>query len=256
MKKLTKPEQRAFNRQMDIITICLSDTSKMPCRSFSTVARVHCPGSRFRNKLGKMEVVEACKVCYADSGHYLHASTRAVREFNAVEWKHADFVQAMIKAILSEGNNVFRWFDSGDIFNLEFARKIYMIVLFTPSVKHWIPTRSHKIAKFLPILEALQNLENCVVRYSSDSITGEPLKTEAPQSVIYGTLEEVPEGATICNAYKGTESTPTCEACRECWNPKTKIVAYKGHGKSFAKAHRIALEQKELSQSIQVLEIA
>jgi hypothetical protein len=253
--KLTAVEKRQIRRDAGLLTIVLSTTSKMPCRSWSTVARKHCPGSRTRDQLtGAMIIAAACIVCYADSGHYLHTSTRLVREFNATEWQHPDFTQGMIAAIAAEGVDVFRFFDSGDVYDIKLARKLYLIMLFSPNTDFWLPTRSHKLAKFAAIFDAMNNLPNCVVRYSSDSVTGRPIATDTPQSVIYGDVAEIPEGAFQCKAYNGKESTPTCGSCRECWNPKTKIVAYAGHGAKFAKVHK-AEKAKEL-ETIQVLELA
>ena len=56
------------------------------------------------------------------------------------------------------------------------AHKILDVCERTPWVKHWIPTRMYKFAKFGTILARLQALPNVVVRLSSDSITGETVQ--------------------------------------------------------------------------------
>jgi hypothetical protein len=200
-----------------------------------------------------MVIVAACIVCYADSGHYLHTSTRLVREFNATEWKHPDFVQGMIQALIDENCNVFRFFDSGDVYDIRLARKLYMIMLFSPNTDFWLPTRSHKLAKFRAIFDAMNNLPNCVVRYSSDSVTGKSIATDTPQSVIYGSIDEIPANAYRCMAYNGKDSTPTCGSCRACWSKDVKVIAYAGHGAKFAKVHAAEVAREE--STTQILEL-
>jgi hypothetical protein len=244
---MTRAEQRAANRQAGLISLAFSDTSKMPCRSWSLPALETCPGARERNLITQaMEIVDACKTCYALQGNYNFKGSKELRKFNRDEWQHPDFVTSMTAALIAEGNNYFRWFDSGDVFDIRLARKIFLIMLATPSVNHWLPTRSHKIAKFQPILEAMGRLSNVVVRYSSDSVIGEKIATDKPQSIIYGELSEVPADAKICMAYHLEESqqTANCGECRACWSKDVSAVAYSGHGAKFKKVHAAAKARK------------
>jgi hypothetical protein len=72
-----------------------------------------------------------------------------------------------------DNDRYFRWFDSGDVYSLKLAEKILAVMQATPWVKHWLPTRMHKFIKFHAVFAAMESLPNVVVRYSSDSVTGE-----------------------------------------------------------------------------------
>ena len=129
----------------------------------------------------------------------------------------------------------FRWFDSGDIYHPKLAEKIYNICKNTPHCSHWIPTRSYKLKKIKPILDKMNKLENVVVRFSSDSITGgldlnniqETEKINGLyKSTIYGTAQELPKNAHPCQAY---ENAGECGVWRKCWHKSVKNIAYKLH---------------------------
>jgi hypothetical protein len=77
----------------------------------------------------------------------------------------------MVKALDSQ--RYFRWFDSGDVYSIDLAEKILAVMQATPWVKHWIPTRMAKFAKFKKVLSQMESLPNVKVRFSSDSVTGE-----------------------------------------------------------------------------------
>jgi len=67
----------------------------------------------------------------------------------------------------------FRWFDSGDVYHPALAFKIFLVMQKTPHVRHWLPTKSYKIARIRAVLERMKSLPNVAVRYSSDSMVGE-----------------------------------------------------------------------------------
>jgi len=56
----------------------------------------------------------------------------------------------------------FRWHVSGDVFSEEYARFIHLVVVKSPSVRHWIYTRSYQ---FIPHLQA----RNLTVNFSADA---------------------------------------------------------------------------------------
>ena len=57
-----------------------------------------------------------------------------------------------------DNDRYFRWFDSGDMYDIRLARKILEVCERTPWVKHWIPTRMHKFPKFAMVLARLEAL--------------------------------------------------------------------------------------------------
>jgi hypothetical protein len=202
----------------------LSKASKMPCRSWSLQALDTCPASR--DATG--ELVDACKGCYATSGNYRFPNVKAPRVHNREDWKRDTWVSDMIQEL--DNDRYFRWFDSGDIYDVRLARKILEVCEATPWVKHWIPTRMHKFTKFTLVLQRLQSLPNVVLRLSSDSIMGETI--EGPNTSTIATLEDAPKGSFVCEAYtRGGK----CDKCRACWDKGVSVVTYIGHGKSMVK---------------------
>ena len=208
--------------------IKLSKTSKLDgIMSWSLQAIETCPGSSD----GKGGLVDACKGCYATTGNYRFPNVKAPRLFNREDWQRDDWIQDMVQAL--DSSRYFRWFDSGDMYSLDLANKIYEVAKATPWVKHWLPTRMHKFDKFKPVIEALNKLDNVSVRLSSDSVTGgliEGLNT----STIFS--DQVPENAVECQAY---QHEGKCNGCRACYNKDVSVIAYKAHGVKMAKVIKI-----------------
>jgi len=139
----------------------LSKTSKLDnILSWSLQAIETCPGSKASNG----DLVAACSGCYATTGMYNFPGVKAVRYDNKLAWQEADWVDTMVAALKKQ--RFFRWFDSGDMYSLELAEKMYAVMVATPHVKHWLPTRMHKFTKFHTIIAAMQALPNVMVRPS------------------------------------------------------------------------------------------
>ena len=202
----------------------LSKASKMPCRSWSLQALETCPAS----KDASGNLVPACSGCYATTGNYRFKNVRAPREHNRTDWKREDWVDDMVREL--DNDRYFRWFDSGDMYDVRLARKILEVCERTPWVKHWIPTRMHKFSKFSVVLARLESLSNTVVRLSSDSITGETIQGSTTSTI--ATLDTVPSDAVVCEAYTREGK---CADCRACWDKSVPVVAYIGHGRSMVK---------------------
>jgi len=207
----------------------LSKASKMPCKSWSLQALDTCPASK--NKDGSL--VDACKGCYATTGNYRFPNVKAPREHNRQDWKRDEFVSDFVQALDTE--RYFRWFDSGDMYDLRLAQKILEIMQATPWVNHWLPTRMHKFEKFAPVIAEMEALPNVVVRLSSDSIDGETI-SGATTSTICHSPENAPEGATVCEAYtRGGK----CGTCRACFSKDVSVVAYPAHGAKILKLIKV-----------------
>jgi Gene product 88 len=218
----------------------LSRTSKLFARSWSLQARETCPGSLDADG----ELVPACSGCYATGGQYYYPQVKTVREHNRQDWKHPGWVSAMVSEL--KNDQFFRWFDSGDCYSLELAQKILQVIQQTPNTRHWIPTRMHKFPKFRTILDAINAQPNAVVRFSSDSVTGE-YTPGLHGSVIIPKGTEPPKGATLCNAPPMPVNAGKCRddagnTCRECWNKETPVIAYQSHGNKMKKVIRLTLE--------------
>ena len=201
-------------------------------RSWSLEALTTCPGSK--NPDGSL--VAACSGCYATTGNYRFANVKASRKENQEDWKREDWVDDMVNALA--GDQYFRWFDSGDMYSLSLAEKIYEVMSRTPWVKHWLPTRMHKFAKFQSVLAKMEALPNVMVRRSSDAIDGSYTKG-VHGSTIIPDAESVPEGAVRCEAY---DHGGKCNGCRACWSKDVPVVAYVAHGVKMKRVIRLVLE--------------
>lgn len=212
------------------MTVKLSVTSKLDgIKSWSLQALDTCPGSVSH----KRELVDACLGCYATTGNYVFDNVRAPREHNKLDWQREDWVPDMVMELVDEDH--FRWLDSGDLYSLDLARKVYDVMLLTPWVKHWLPTRMHKFAKFRPVLDAMRALPNVAVRFSSDSVTGTFIKG-LHGSTIISSKESAPAGVKVCEAY---EHGGKCSGCRACWDKSIPVIAYVAHGRKMQKVVRI-----------------
>jgi hypothetical protein len=209
--------------------IKLSQPSKMPCLSWSLQALLTCAGSRMDNG----ELVDACKGCYATDGNYRFKNVIAPRLHNQEDWKREDWTADMIKAL--DNSRYFRWFDSGDVYHINLAKKILEVMKATPWCKHWMPTRMHKFSKFLPVLESMQALDNVTVRYSSDSINGGTVQGKTTSTII-AYAEHATETMVVCRAY---DRDGKCGDCRACWSKTVNVIAYVAHGRKMAKQIKV-----------------
>ena len=214
-----------------------SKPSKMPCRSWSLQALETCPASKDSNG----ELVPACKGCYATSGNYRFPNVKAPREHNREDWQAPDWVAVMVSEL--DNDRYFRWFDSGDVYDIRLARKILEVMRQTPWVRHWLPTRMHKFDKFKSVLDNMDALPNVVVRLSSDGVLGETVENAANSSTIVPNREYLTPTMSLCGA---SEREGKCGTCRACWDKTVSIVAYPAHGKSMLK------QIKDIIQTVEV----
>lgn len=205
----------------------LSETSKLGCKSWSLQALETCPGAVGDNG----NLVEVCQGCYATGGNYRFPNVKRVREVNKQEWQEDSWVLDMTKAL--RDSRFFRWFDSGDMYALELAEKIYQVCLSTPWCQHWIPTRMYKFVKFREVLDRLNALPNVVVRFSGDNIGEAPKFGQFVSMVVSPTALH---DAHMCPAYA---QGGKCLDCRACWSKDVHNVAYLAHGKKMHKVVRL-----------------
>lgn len=209
----------------------ISVTSKLDgIKSWSLQALETCPASK--NADGSL--VDACKGCYATTGNYNYPNVKAPRAHNREDWQRLEWVDDMVQAL--QDSRYFRWFDSGDMYTIGLAEKILEVMQRTPWVKHWLPTRMHKFPKFRGVLTEMQALDNVMVRFSSDSVTGQFIDG-LHGSVIVPTIDDVTPKMQACEAY---QHGGKCNGCRACWDKSVSLIAYPAHGVKMAKVIKIA----------------
>lgn len=203
----------------------ISVTSKLDgIKSWSLQALDTCPGSIE----SPGELVDACKGCYATTGNYRYPNVKAPREHNKIDWQRMDWVDDMVDAL--SDSRYFRWLDSGDMYALGLAEKIFEVMQKTPWCKHWLPTRMHKFPKFKRVLRDMASLENVSVRFSSDSVTGEYIAGLHGSVII--PAADFQTNAKLCRAY---ENSGKCSGCRACWDKTIETIAYPAHGLKMSK---------------------
>lgn len=205
----------------------LSRTSKLGCFSWSLQALETCQGS-----IGKDgQLVEVCQGCYATQGFYHMPDAISLRKSNKEDWQTDDWVERMVKALSKQKK--FRWFDSGDIYSVDLAWKIYDVCRATPHVKHWLPTRMHKFEKYFNVLGALSCLPNVVVRLSADNVE-EQIEGTTTSMVIK--KHEHRRGVHVCPS---SLQEGKCGTCMACWDKDVKVVAYVAHSRKMARVIQI-----------------
>jgi hypothetical protein len=210
--------------------IKISKTLKLDgIKSWSLQALDTCPGSLN----GDGTLVDACSGCYATTGNYRFPNVKAPRLHNREDWQRLEWIDDMVKAL--NNDRYFRWFDSGDMYALGLAEKIYQVMKLTPWVKHWLPTRMHKFPKYRRVLSSMMALDNVSVRFSSDSVIGEYV-AGLHGAVIVPTANDVTDKMTLCRAY---ENNGMCSGCRACWDKSIDVIAYPAHGVKMAKVIKI-----------------
>ena len=213
------------------MSVKLSKTSKLDgIMSWSLQALDTCQGSI--DPVTK-DLVPACQGCYATTGNYRFKNVKAPREFNKEDWKRDAWVNDMVQAL--DSSRYFRWLDSGDLYSVELAWKVYDVMKLTPWVKHWLPTRMYKFQKYAKVLEAMQWLPNVVVRFSSDSVSGE-IVNGFTSSTIISSNDQLTSDMVECKAY---ENAGKCNGCRACYSKDVPIIAYRAHGVKMAKVIKI-----------------
>ena len=205
-------------KQAKEIVVSLGKPSKMPCPSYNTPASLCVTGSKLRKVKGS-----TCHKCYAMKGNYTRPNVRVwlKKRFDAFE--HERFVEAMSVMInnYSAKSGYFRWFDSGDLANMNMLEKIVMVCNNTKKIKHWLPTREVKIVSdYLKIYN--QFPENLLVRISAPMIDGKPLKFDYTSTVHQ---KKNPIGHDCPSRFQENK----CMDCRACWDRKVKNVSYHKH---------------------------
>lgn len=120
---------------------------------------LHCPGS-----------TPICRAsCYVDGLAKHAAATYEMYKHNAETIRQivgspdeGDWAIAFARWITEHAAGGFRWHVSGDLYSPEYARFVATVVQFSPTVRHWIYTRSFWLTA------VFVGLENLTINYSVD----------------------------------------------------------------------------------------
>lgn len=207
----------------------LTQTSKMPCKSYSLPTEACQTGSRMAQIEGSI-----CASCYADKGFYaMYAKTIKPAQFARLDsvWQAMEnpenatlWVSSMASMI---GNDAyFRHHDSGDLQGLSHLELIAELCKVTPKTRHWLPTREYGIVKDY-IAKHGKLPGNLTIRLSAMH-PDQPVKIPASLQGIKGiTASNVHTGKPLGEACKAPSQSGECRDCRACWTDK--VISYALH---------------------------
>jgi hypothetical protein len=192
------------------ITGSLSRPSKMPGFAYGIPAKECKTGSILRKVKGS-----TCEKCYALKGCYVFPQTQDAQYKRLNSIRHPAWVKAMTALINSKKSKFFRWHDSGDIQDLKHLAKIFEVARRSPDVAHWMPTREAWVKPYLDRAPG-----NLVIRFSMPMVDQEAASSWPHTSTVVSGV-----GRT-CPA---PDQDNACGACRACWDPSVRNVAYGKH---------------------------
>lgn len=214
---------------LDSYTGGLSRPSKMPCASYGLPARACGVGSKLYPIKGSI-----CSDCYALKGFYTFGNVQETqyRRLSLVTRSMNSWAAAMVLSIRAEGNDVFRWHDSGDLQSISHLRAIVWIAEMLPEVRFWLPTKETGIlAGYL----AIQTSEmgdtppipaNLLVRVSTPLMDQDPANLHKRFAHTSGVHDVRPAFGVQCMA---PSQGGHCLDCRACWSSSVFHVSYHRH---------------------------
>jgi hypothetical protein len=205
----------------------LSEPSKMECYTFDL--DIDKSGCADRCQYGQN------KICYVIGNRFReNAPSRiAKKERN---WKLAnskDFVRILTAQIRLTKKRIFRFFQSGDFFSLEFFKKVMRVCENLPKVDFWIPTsRDDILNQFLS--EGGVIPENTTLRLSAP-IPNMPFHEGIIQ--FYSkwkniTFSETTTDPSLTTCHASLVEGSSCGDCEDCFKPTHKKTVYAIHGKA------------------------
>ena len=195
-------------KEAQAITGSMTRTSKMPGLSYSLPAWECKTGSKLRKIKNSV-----CSACHALKGNYTrYKAIKAAQYVRLASLNNELWTAAIVTQIKRQ--KYFRWHDAGDVQDVQHLNKIYEVCKLTPDTKHWMPTREAWIKDHLD-----SKPDNLVIRFSA------PMVDQAAPASWPNSSEVVTAGATCPAAQQDNE----CRDCRNCWNPKIKVIKYGKH---------------------------
>lgn len=201
------------NQLAEQITGGLSLTTKMPCPSWGISAHRCRIGSVLAQKPGS-----TCHACYALRGRYRFEAVQRKLEVRYRGLFNPYWTPAMVFLVRWYADRYFRWFDSGDLVDVQHLRNIATVAEHTPDVRHWLPTRETEVVRACPDIPI-----NLVIRVSGTMIDGRRPKAFERTSTVVSLDPE--DGSFLCPA---PEQGGCCAKCRACWHEQGN-VAYRLH---------------------------
>jgi hypothetical protein len=212
-------------------TVCgtLTQTSKMPCKSYSLPTEACITGFKMSQMAGSI-----CSSCYANNGFYrVYANTIKPAQFSRLDSiNDSNWVSGMVTMISDD--EYFRWHDSGDLQSVEHLEKIVQVASSTPTCMHWLPTREYSIIKDYIRKHGRDSIPNNLkIRLSAMYPDKKVVIPVSLQGIANVTVSNVHTSLVtlvnndLGNACKASDQGGECRDCRLCWSDAT--VSYLMH---------------------------
>lgn len=200
----------------------LTQTSKMPCKSYSLPTIACQTGYRMAQIPGTV-----CASCYANKGFYAmyQATIEPAQVARLASLEDPLWIDSMVNLIGQD--EYFRWHDSGDLQSLAHLEQIAAVCNATPGTMHWLPTREYGIVKDYVAKHGAVPA-NLVIRLSAmypDKPVQIPASLRGIAGIAASNVHTSKPMGEDCNASK---QNGECRDCRSCWN-RTKTVSYAMH---------------------------
>lgn len=203
----------------------LTQTSKMPCKSYSLPTAACVAGLKLSKVAGSI-----CASCYAQKGFYaMYAATVEPAQharLTGIELAllDAEYRAAWIESmqVLIGADEYFRFHDSGDLQSAAHLALYADLAESMPHCKFWLPTREYGMVKEFCSTRLIP--ENMVIRLSA-IFPDQPVKVPASLNGV--------TGIAVSNVHKSTQATGfacpaytrqgKCGDCRACWNREINV---------------------------------
>ena len=171
------------------------------------------------------------KGCYCLKGRQLFAQVLGGYQRNLRIWNenHKDFEKQLFTTLSSATQKKFRWFDAGDIPDVDFLDLIFRTARKFPDISFLVYTKKYDMVN--EYLDHHRIPSNLCVRFSMwDNTWSVPNPHNLPLSFVDFKDQtrnvSIPKNAFKC---KGNNADITCTSCGVCFNKKVKNVVFKQH---------------------------
>lgn len=205
-----------------------SNPSKVSCHGYSVSAF----GCGIGGKLAKQEGT-VCYECYALKGNYRFKNVQNALEIRLDKMTNDPlWEEAMVWMILEYAEDLFRWFDSGDLQSVENLARIVRVCERTPDVMHWLPTKEYGIVNAF-IKRGGEIPSNLNIRLSAYKMDAPPPQFRSKSWQAMASLPtstvSTKHGSEVGIVCPSSQQGNKCLDCRHCWSKEVKNVTYIAH---------------------------
>lgn len=193
-----------------------------------------CIGVQVGSLLRKVEG-SVCSRCYAHKGRYAFPAVQRKLQGRLDAYRAlgdggfvlvmSELLERVLPESLPEPERCFRWFDSGDLQDLDMLIAVVVIAHLVPHVRFWLPTKERALVESWHRWAGADAFpSNLVVRIAEPMIGRSPARRPAnPIRTSTVNAHKRTRGSWACPAH---EQGNKCGDCRACWSHAIRNVDY------------------------------